>query len=786
MSNIENKEISSIISETPTPVKDKLVTAESLKLVSDIAKANRTETTKLKEDKVDKTDITLGLHTDGLVYIFIDGVPMGNGLNISDGNIETPAIYGQPTTDKTSIKMLQGTSAILGIKLDKLPTQNQIITILSDSEFLTFDKSSLEFTVDNWNEYQFVTVNAGSIEEDTSVSVILRNNDELMTDKVIPIYVLSEIYAVDTTIPSDDLHVVTIDDFSVYYKNSSEVSLGSYNGTYENIVIPATLEVEGVTLTTRITVGNTFKNNTTLKYVTVENGVNAGSLSLNNVANGSWEKMFNDCTNLIGVKYESDDITSLRGCFSGCSSLKFFDGLKNQANCTSMQAAFQNCTSLEYVQDLSSLTKNATLTDGINGGFYQAFNGCTSLKRVFGLPTSFESPCTWNMAFFGCSLLESIEIPTKVTKLTYAFANNTSLRKVVFNNDDLTSTELASNTFNNCTDLNVYATKDSTTYETLQSLYGSSTNITILDKSGLSKPYIVTWGDSTTSLYPAWIDWPTRLQEKVTEYIVKNQAVSGEFTTSTSARQGGNALKVGAFTIPSDTSQVKITLTSTDGQTFGSSPVFSAGASFNPCTIAGVKGTISNSSGKYYFTRYEVGESVEVSNNTVVTSNVDDMLNNANNIMLIDLGTNAGWNMNADTLLNQVQLMVDHFTSKGGTKYIICGASSGQHLRTESNRAIWLEYEQKASTTFGEHWLNMREYLIQNGLTENGLSASSLDNERMALGLVPASLLGGGSTTDIKMYDGETVTDDCHPNAYGQNSKMNAFYNKGKALGYWD
>lgn len=50
MSNIENKEIPSTISETPTPVKDKLVTAESLKLVSDIAKINRTETTKLKED----------------------------------------------------------------------------------------------------------------------------------------------------------------------------------------------------------------------------------------------------------------------------------------------------------------------------------------------------------------------------------------------------------------------------------------------------------------------------------------------------------------------------------------------------------------------------------------------------------------------------------------------------------------------------------------------------------------------------------------------------------------
>ena len=50
MSNIENKEIPSTISETPTPVKDKLVTAESLKLVSDIAKTNRTETAQLKAD----------------------------------------------------------------------------------------------------------------------------------------------------------------------------------------------------------------------------------------------------------------------------------------------------------------------------------------------------------------------------------------------------------------------------------------------------------------------------------------------------------------------------------------------------------------------------------------------------------------------------------------------------------------------------------------------------------------------------------------------------------------
>ena len=154
--------------------------------------------------------------------------------------------------------------------------------------------------------------------------------------------------------------------------------------------------------------------------------------------------------------------------------------------------------------------------------------------------------------------------------------------------------------------------------------------------------------------------------------------------------------------------------------------------------------------------------------------------------MLINLGINSGWDQNADVLLNQVQLMVDHFAAAGGTKYIICGPCAGQHLRTDALRQVVIDYESKAATAFGDHWLNLREYLIDNGLTENGLTASDLDTERMASGLVPASLLGGGSTTDIKMYDGNTVTDDTHPNVYGAESIKNAFYAKGQALGYWD
>jgi hypothetical protein len=107
-------------------------------------------------------------------------------------------------------------------------------------------------------------------------------------------------------------------------------------------------------------------------------------------------------------------------------------------------------------------------------------------------------------------------------------------------------------------------------------------------------------------------------------------------------------------------------------------------------------------------------------------------------------------------------------------------------MRTEDKRQNVFAYEIKAASAFGEHWMNLREYLIANGLSENGLTASAMDNERIAVGQIPASLLGAGTMNDIKIYDGKTVTDDTHPNAYGANSIMLGIYAKGKALGYWD
>ena len=61
-------------------------------------------------------NITLGLHTDGLVYIFIGGKPVGNGLSISGGTMD-------------DITVVDGTMTILA--LAKTPTQSGTTIMIS-------------------------------------------------------------------------------------------------------------------------------------------------------------------------------------------------------------------------------------------------------------------------------------------------------------------------------------------------------------------------------------------------------------------------------------------------------------------------------------------------------------------------------------------------------------------------------------------------------------------------------------------------------------------------------
>ena len=64
---------------------DASVTATNIKNAMGYTPANQTEVTQLSEalnGKVNRTGITLGEHTDGLIYLFVDGLPTGTGVKM--------------------------------------------------------------------------------------------------------------------------------------------------------------------------------------------------------------------------------------------------------------------------------------------------------------------------------------------------------------------------------------------------------------------------------------------------------------------------------------------------------------------------------------------------------------------------------------------------------------------------------------------------------------------------------------------------------------------------------
>lgn len=60
---------------------------------------------KLSQEKVDKSNVTLDKHTDGLIYIFVDGKPVGNGVEVTGEVVEGDVIG---TLDENNNIILSG------------------------------------------------------------------------------------------------------------------------------------------------------------------------------------------------------------------------------------------------------------------------------------------------------------------------------------------------------------------------------------------------------------------------------------------------------------------------------------------------------------------------------------------------------------------------------------------------------------------------------------------------------------------------------------------------------
>lgn len=696
-----------------------------------------------------------------------------------------PPIVPQVETLESSLSLSSGATGVISVRLDAQPSQNWLVSVFGNG--LTVSPASITFDSTNWNVWQPISVTAPSVESTTEYYVSLINSDKLLTETSVLVSVKALSYEdlVDTTIPTEGMHTVTLADFDYNAAYGNYIRLGKYNGSYTNIKIPSTIDGKIPWILCDRDGNAAFTNNTTIQYVTFEDGVIYRAGGTTSGCRATF--LFSGCTALIGVSNMNPSVTDMGQTFNGCTNFRFVDNLDELTSITRFDATWVN-SGIEYIQDLSNLVNLSAVQ--------AAFRGATHLIKIFGMPHTLAATGVNATNYCsGTTALTSAIVPAGVSNLAFAFYNDTALRKVEIYEDNLTTSGIVSTTFSGCRNLTVYCNAGTTTHESLLAQYGSSTNVTIKTFGGTTMPSIVVWGDSISSPNKAWIEWPKRLQTKLgtSEYLIKNEALAGEGSISTTVRQGGLPLNTDAFTIPADTTAAAVTLRTTTNagtETFGgtaSTPIFSAGASFNPCSVNGVSGVISRSGTQYYFTRLAAGSAVNVSANSSFVSDKGSEFNAAANVMIFYLNGNAGWST-AEDLLYFFQEAVDHFTAMGGTKYIVTGPAATSLLdpsKYPDQRAEILRFEPLAAAAFGSHWFNLREYEIQNGLTQNNLTASALDTERMANGLVPASLVGGGSTTDIVMYDGVNNTDQNHPNVYGSNTIMLGFYEKGVALGYW-
>ncbi len=278
-------------------------------------------------------------------------------------------------------------------------------------------------------------------------------------------------------------------------------------------------------------------------------------------------------------------------------------------------------------------------------------------------------------------------------------------------------------------------------------------------------PGIVAYGDSlTVGTGGNGVTYPGTLQKLIKDSIYKipvvNRGVLEANTNTIMARAGAVPFTVTEFIIPEDSSKVEIGIISSNG-----SLVASLDGGINPVNINGVEGIISieqesNTSENYiyYFQRSKTGEAVNVANGTNVEIANVSKLNNY--IPLVLMGLNGGFLDNED-LISQIKAILN--TGELNERYLILGLPTG----TSESRAD-LELEMEAA--FGDKYLNLREYIVQNGLIQAGLEASNEDLLAIEEGSVPPSLL----------------SDAIHLNAYGYMIVGSAIYEKMNELGYFE
>ena len=316
-------------------------------------------------------------------------------------------------------------------------------------------------------------------------------------------------------------------------------------------------------------------------------------------------------------------------------------------------------------------------------------------------------------------------------------------------------------------------------------------------------PGIVCWGDSLTAGSSGNVSYPSTLQKYINTYLcdiydfrstienaqdysrldwdeytvsipVVNMGAGKESSATVLGRSGVTPYAVGAdFEIPAGTDSVAITLKSADGQTV--SPLTAGNAGVNPVTINGVEGTITRaSSGQgwgqnvYQFTRTEAGEPVSVEKGAeVITACVGQY---RDYLHIVWLGTYTSF-VNPEKLVNDTKLLLSR-QAQNPDRYLVLGPCALAGSWNNGDSATMDAIDSAMLQAFGNRYINVRKYLMVDGMTDAGLTASKAEQLLIQQGRVPTSFRSNASGADL------------NSTAYKLIGKL--VYERMESLGYFD
>lgn len=300
-----------------------------------------------------------------------------------------------------------------------------------------------------------------------------------------------------------------------------------------------------------------------------------------------------------------------------------------------------------------------------------------------------------------------------------------------------------------------------------------------LDVLAQYMPGVVCWGDSLTIGSSGNVSYPHTLQKYLDTYIcdiydiryslntteglstkdwdtykvsipVVNMGAGQENTATILGRSGVEPYVVSAnFTIPAGTESVPVGISSPDRKTV--TPLIGGDGGVNPVTIAGVQGTLTRNASTsqwsqyaYEFTRLEAGEEVSVEKDTEVITAATDAYKDY--IHIVWLGTYGNFS-NADKLVNETKALLKR-QNINTDRYLVIGPCTYNGSWVVSPTSLDT-IDSAMIQAFGDRYINLRKYLMADGLRDADLSATTQDKRSISNGYVPDSFRSSANGADL-------------------------------------